>query len=192
MRKMYMFMMLSLDGYFEGPNHDLSWHRVDEEFDKFAIEMLKGADIHVFGRRMYQLMESFWPKAEHDPKTAPDDVIVAHYMNTTPKIVFSRTLAEVKETDTWKNVTLMREFDEKEMRKLKEQPGNGIWVGGPELASNFIKAGLIDEFWFMINPVIIGKGTSISKWLDKELSLQLIQVRTFKNGNVLLYYKPKE
>ncbi len=187
-----MFMMLSLDGYFEGPNHDISWHRVDEEFDKFAIEMLKGADIQVFGRRMYQTMESFWPNAEHDPNTAPDDLIVAHYMNTTPKIVFSRTLAEVKETDTWKNVTLMHEFDASAMRKLKEPPGNGIWVGGPELASNFIKAGLIDEFWFMMNPVMIGKGTPISKWLDKELSLQLTQVRTFKNGNVLLYYKPEK
>ena len=67
MRKVFLFMTLSIDGYFEGPNHDLSWHNVDDEFNKFAIEQLKEADLILFGRRTYQLMEAFWPKAAKDP-----------------------------------------------------------------------------------------------------------------------------
>src|SRR5579872_1265701 len=99
MRKVFLFMMVSLDGYFEGPNHDLSWHNVDEEFNKFAIAQTKNVGTLLFGRRTYELMRDFWP-TEEARKTDP---IVANQMNTTPKIVFSRTLKEAEETKYWKN-----------------------------------------------------------------------------------------
>jgi dihydrofolate reductase len=190
MRKVSLFMTLSLDGYFEGPNHDLSWHHVDEEFNKFAIEQLKEADLLVFGRRTYQFMEASWPKAAQDPTTSKENMEVADLINNTPKLVFSRTLERVEENENWRNIELSHEFDPKEIMRLKDQPGGGIWVGGSDLAVSFIKAGLIDEYRFMMNPVIIGEGTPIFKGLGRKLDLELVKERTFRSGNVLLYYRP--
>ena len=190
MRKVYMFMMLSLDGYFEGPNHDLSWHNVDDEFNKFAIEQLKEVGVMLFGRRTYQLMEDFWPKAADDPEMSADNLEVARLMNNTPKMVFSRSLDKAEEHGNWKNVKLVREFDPEKIRHMKAQSGKGIWVGGSNLAVSFVKEGLIDEFRFMINPVLIGEGTPILKGLGKRLNLELTRVRQFRSGNQLLYYRP--
>jgi len=188
MRKAYLFVSLSLDGYFEGPNHDISWHNVDDEFNEFAIEQLKEADLLLFGRRTYQLMEASWPKAAKDPTTSEENLEIVDLINNANKIVFSRTLRTVEETENWKNTKLVHEFDPAAVRRLKEQPGKGIWVGGSNLALSLIKANLIDEFRFMINPVVIGKGTSILEGIQGELDLELTKTRRFSSGNILLYY----
>lgn len=185
-----MFMMLSIDGYFEGPNHDISWHNVDDEVNRFAIEFLNETDLFIWGRRVYQLMEEAWPRIAKDPNISKENVEVARLVNNTPKIVISRTLDKVQEKENWKNVRLIHEFDPEEIRKLKKQPGKGIGVAGSDLAVSFIREGLIDEFRFMVNPVVIGEGTPIFKGLDSRLKLKLIKKRMFKSGNVLLYYKP--
>jgi dihydrofolate reductase len=192
MRNIHLFVMLSLDGYFEGPNHDLSWHNVDDEFNKYAIEQLKETGLILFGRRTYQLMEGFWPKAAVDPETSPDNQEVARLINNTEKIVFSRTLDSVRETENWKNVKLRRKVDPVEIRDLKERPGKDIWVGTSDLAVSFIKEDLIDEFRFMLNPVIVGAGTRIFQGLNRRLNLELTRSRSFKSGNTLLYYVPRK
>lgn len=190
MRKVFFYMLVSADGYFEGPNHDISWHNVDDEFNRFAVEMLRGADLFIYGRRMYQLMEGFWPGAAKDPSLSEENKEIAHMINTTPKIVVSRTLKSAEEAENWKNVRLVHEFDADEVRRLKAQPGKNIWVGGSELACSFVKEGLIDEFWLMVNPVILGKGTPILGGLGRKLELELIKTRQFKSGNVLNCYRP--
>ena len=93
-RKIFLFMMVSLDGYFEGPDHDISWHRVDSEFNDFSLEQMSKVDTLMFGRRTYELMESYWPSEE----ARQDDPKVAEFLNTLPKIVFSRNMTEVHET----------------------------------------------------------------------------------------------
>ncbi len=190
MRKVYLFMTLSIDGYFEGVNHDISWHNVDDEFNRFAIEQLREADLMLFGRRTYQLMEAFWPRAAKDATMSKENLEIARLINNTDKVVFSRTLGKVEEKENWKNVRLVREFDPEEIRHLKEQPGRSMWVGGSDLAVSFIKAGLIDEFRFMVNPIVLGDGTPIFKGLGAKLRLQLVKTRTFDSGNLLLYYTP--
>lgn len=190
MGQVYLFMTLSLDGYFEGPDHDLSWHNVDDEFNKFAVEQLKETGLFLWGRRTYQLMEGFWPKAAEDTSMSKENLEIANLINNIDKIVFSKTLEKVEEKENWRNVRLVREFDPEEVRRLKEQEGKGIWVGGSSLAVSFIRVGLIDEFRFMINPVIIGKGTPIFKGIDSKLNLELVKTRQFNSGNVLLYYRP--
>ena len=190
MRKIYLFMMLSLDGYFEGPNHDISWHNVDDEFNRFALEQLKEADLFLYGRRMYQLMEDFWPKAVNDINMSKENLEIAKLINNTAKMVFSKTLQKVEEKENWKNVRLIHEFHSEEIMRLKQQTGKSIWVGGSDLALSFIKAKLIDEFRFMMNPTVIGNGTPIFKGLDGKLNLELVKTRKFNSGNVLLYYKP--
>lgn len=67
MRSIYLFLSLSVDGCFEGPNHDISWHNVDDESNSFAIEQLEKTDLFLWGRRIYELMEGYWPKAADDP-----------------------------------------------------------------------------------------------------------------------------
>jgi dihydrofolate reductase len=190
MRKIFLFMTVSLDGYFEGPDHDLSWHHVDDEFNQFAIEQLRCADVLLFGRRTYQLMEESWPNVAADPEASSDDREIGHLINNVTKIVLSRTLKNVEEKEHWRNVSLATGFDPEEIRRLKEEPGKGIWVGGSGLAETFIRAGLIDEFRFMVNPVVIGRGTPIFKALGGRLDLELLRVRPFKSGNVLLCYRP--
>jgi dihydrofolate reductase len=190
MRKIYVYMSLSVDGYFEGRDHDLSWHNVDDEFNRFAVELLSDADLFIYGRRVYELMKSFWPGAADDMTMSKENIEIARLLNHTPKIVYSRTLDRVEEKKNWKNVELKREFDPEEIRRLKNAPGKSIWVGGSELAVTFLKADLIDECMFMITPVVVGAGTPIFKGLDRSLRLELIGSRTFKSGNVLLNYRP--
>ena len=183
-------MSLSIDGYFEGPNHDLSWHNVDDEFNTFAVELLWDTDLFLWGRRIYQLMESFWPDAADDESMSKDDVEIARSMNHTPKIVYSRTLERVDEEKNWMNVKLVRELDPQEVRRLKGQAGKKIGVGGSGLALSLAREGLIDEFMFMVTPVMLGSGTPILKGLDAKVKLEVISSRPFRSGNVLLTYKP--
>ena len=190
MRKIFLFMTLSLDGYFEGPDHDISWHNVDDEFAQFAIEQLKEADTFLFGRRIYQLMEDSWPKIAEDPTASSTNRETAYLMNNTNKIVFSRTLTKVEEKENWRNVKLYREFDPEEIRRLKNEPGKDMSLGGSDLAISFIKEGLVDEFRFVIVPVIVGEGTHIFQGLGSKLDLKLTRTRTFRSGNVLLCYEP--
>lgn len=188
MRKMHMFMNVSLDGYFEGENHDLSWHNVDSEFNDFAIEMLRNIGLMLFGRRTYELMESFWPGAEIDPKETPDNIEVARLMNNIPKMVISKSLKSVKESRNWKNVSLRNNLDVDEIRKLKQEPGKDIWAGGSELVTSLLKEGLMDELWIMVMPVVVGSGTPLFKGLDSKMKFQLTKTRQFRSGNVLLVY----
>lgn len=183
-------MLLSLDGYFEGPDHDLSWHNVDDEFNKFAIQQLKETDLYLFGRRIYQNMEAAWPKMAEDSSTSKDNLEIARLINNTPKIVFSKTLKSVKETNNWKNVDLVRVFDPASIRRLKKQPGKDISVGGPNLASSFMKANLVDEFRFVVNPIMIGRGTPLFDGTLDKMRLELVKTRRFDSGNVLLCYRP--
>src|SRR5437667_12797564 len=129
MRNIHLFVTLSLDGYFEGLNHDLSWHNVDDEFNKFAIEQLRETGLILFGRRTYQLMEGFWPKAAVDSGTSPDNQEVARLINNVEKFVLSRTLYSVRGSENWSNVKQRSEVDPVEIRRLNDIPTNDIWVG---------------------------------------------------------------
>lgn len=179
-------MMVSLDGYFEGENHDLSWHQVDEEFNDFAIRNLDTADALLFGRRTYQLMESFWPT----PQGRDDDPLVAEKMNTMAKIVFSHSLKKVAETEHWKNVRLINENMVEEIKKLKTQPGKDLMVlGSSNLCVSLLENDLLDELRLMVNPIAIGKGTTLFDGIRKMQQFSLVSSRKFTNGNILLTYQ---
>ncbi len=180
-------MMVSLDGFFEGLNHDLSWHNVDAEFDEFAIRQTRGADILLFGRKTYELMAGFWP-TEHARETDP---IVARLMNTKPKIVFSKTLTKVEEKANWKNIRLIKKNIVEEIKKLKKQTGKDLAIyGSNNLTVSLIDKGLVDEFRIMVNPVVLGRGNLLFTDIKGKLDLKLIKTKTFSSGNVLLYYQP--
>lgn len=174
--------MVSLDGFFEGPNHELDWHNVDAEFNEYAIEQTKQVDILLFGRRTYELMASYWP-AESAKRNDP---IVAELMNTTPKIVFSTTLEKAE----WNSTRLIRDNVAEEITKLKQQPGKDLAIyGSNNFAVSLVQMGLIDEFRIMVNPVALGNGNPLFKGIKDKLNLKLLKTRTFSSGNVLLCYQ---
>lgn len=183
MSKLVEFNMMSLDGFFEAPDHDLSWHNVDDEFNDFAIQQLHASDVLLFGRVTYEMMASYWPNAEED------DPIVARLMNSMPKIVFSQTLPSAG----WNNTRMVKSDIEGEIRKLKQEPGKELLLlGSADLGATLEKSGLIDEYRVMVNPVILGRGTPLFKDNQRKLDLRLIQSRSFQNGNVLLTYQAAE
>lgn len=129
MRKAYLFMMVSLDGFFEGPDHDLSWHNVDKEFDAFAAEQLNETGFLLFGRRTYELMAGYWPTYTPQPGDEGDAQVAAK-MNSLPKIVFSRTLDSVEWSKEWNNIRLIKDNLEEEITELKRRPGKDLAVFG--------------------------------------------------------------
>ena len=183
MRKVFLFNMITLDGFFEGPNQDISWHHVDDEFNEFAIEQLNEIGTLLFGRVTYQGMASYWP-TEFAIK---DDSIVAGLMNSLPKIVFSKTLDKAE----WNNSRLVKENAAEEVSKLKGQPGKDIAIfGSSDLAVTLAEQGLIDEYRIIVNPLFLGGGTPLLKGIKEKVNLKLLNARIFKSGNVLLYYAP--
>jgi dihydrofolate reductase len=181
---MFLFMILSVDGYFEGPNHDLSWHNVDEEFNDFAVEQLDEADTLIFGRRTYDLMAGYWPSEQ----ATGDDPGVAKRMNGMRKIVFSSSLA----SSDWTNTDIHSENPGEVIGTLKNQPGKDLAVlGSSNLCLTLLKENLLDEVRIMISPIVLGKGTSLFEGLDHPYKLKLTKSREFDSGNVLNYYTVK-
>ena len=181
MRKVFLFMMTTLDGYFEGPDHDISWHNADnEEFAKFAEDQLDETDTLILGRRTYELMAGYWP-SEEAIKTDPG---TATRMNSLHKVVFSHNPIR----SDWQNVESSTDVVKK-MQELKSAPGKDIAVfGSSNLSITLIEEGLLDEIRIMINPIIIGKGTPLFDGADKKLQFTLKASKTFKSGNILLTY----
>jgi dihydrofolate reductase len=185
MSKLFAFEMITLDGYFEGPDHDIDWHNVDAEFNEFAVNQTGQAGTLVFGRITYELMASYWPA----DAAKTDDPEVANQMNATPKIVFSHTL----QSADWQNTTLLKDNAAEELKKLKQASGKDIAIfGSSNLCANLVNEDpdLIDEYRLMVNPVIIGAGTPFLHGINQQLKLNLASTRQFKNGNLLLTYRP--
>jgi len=182
MRKLIMFNMMTLDGFFSGPSGELDWHQVDEEFNEFAVKQLNSINSILFGRKTYELMVSYWTT----PYAIKNDPVVARLMNTLPKIVYSKKMAEA----SWNNTTLVKDNVVEKIIELKKQPGKDLIIlGSADLASTLIQNLLIDEYRVMINPVILGSGNPLFKNLHERLNLKLVETSVFKSGNILLYYR---
>ncbi len=183
MRKVFLFNLVTLNGFFEGPNQDINWHHVDEEFNEFAVNQLHEIGTLLFGRVTYHLMASYWPTE----LAKTDDPAVAGLMNDMPKVVFSKTLEKAE----WNNTRLVKGDAVAEVSKLKQQPGKDIAIfGSSNLAVTLAENNLIDEYRVIVNPVFLGEGTPLLKGITDKIELKLLQARTFESGNVLLYYAP--
>ncbi len=183
MRTVTVFNFVTLDGYFEGPSGDISWHMRDTETDEYAVERLDSGSTLLFGRVTYELMASYWPT----PDAIKNVPAVADRMNNADKIVFSRTLTKVG----WNNTRLVKDNIGEEIRNMKRRSGkNMTLLGSGSIVTQFAQQGLIDEYQLMVNPVVLGVGTPLFKGIKHKLNLQLTGTKTFRNGSVLLYYQP--
>lgn len=183
MSKLVVFNFMTLNGYFQGPGGDISWHSHGQEERDYGVEGLKSGSTLLFGRATYQHMAAFWPT----PDAIKNIPVMAAGMNKADKVVFSRTL---KKAD-WNNTRLVKDNMVEEVRKLKQTAGKGLTVlGSGSIITQLAEADLIDEYQFMVDPVALGEGTPVFKGLQRKLDLQLIMTKTFKSGVILLCYQP--
>jgi dihydrofolate reductase len=180
-RKIFSFIVASVDGYYEGPNQEFDWPNVDEEFNEFSIEQLDEVDTLLFGRVTYAMMAAYWPT----PAASDDDPRVAATMNSISKIVVSRTLDKAE----WANTRLIK--DTEELTTLKQQHGKDVAIfGSSDLTVSLVQMGLVDELRIMVNPIVLGAGKSMFRTARDRIGLRLLKSRLFDSGNVLLYYGP--
>jgi dihydrofolate reductase len=184
MARLLVFNSVSVDGFFTDLSGDMSWaHRKDPEFEAFVSENASGGGILLFGRKTYELMESYWPT----PMARQNDPVVAERMNNLPKVVFSRTLGKA----SWSNTKLVKGDIAAEVRKLKKESGPDlVLMGSGTIVSHFAQEGLIDEYQLVLNPIVLGKGRTLFEGVRDPFSLKLTRTRAFGNGNVLLCYQP--
>ncbi|HLZ69939.1 MAG TPA: dihydrofolate reductase family protein [Dehalococcoidia bacterium] len=184
MRKIIVFMSVSLDGFFEGPHHELDWQLVDDELHRHFNQQLGAMGAFLDGRVTYELMAGYWPTADADPASGEPEKEFAVIWREMPKFVYSRTLARAG----W-NTTIVREVVPEAVRALKAQPGGDLALGGASLAAAFRRHGLIDEYRLYVHPVVIGRGNPLFQPSDAAFTLRLAETRSFGSGVVLLRYQ---
>ncbi len=187
MRKIIVFNLISIDGFFAGEDGNIDWHMVDDEFNEFAVKHTKEFGAIIFGKTTYKLFEEFWPGAVSDPKMSPEDREIAKTIDDMEKIVFSKSLTDV----TWKNSKLFHEITPEEVNKWKAGEGKPMAIfGSGTIVQQMTNLGLVDEYRLLVNPIILGRGKPMFKDIKEMQKLKLLDTRTFGNGNVLLTYEP--
>ena len=185
MRKIILFMHVSLDGFAAGPKGEMDWIHVDEEIFDYAGERANNADTALYGRVTFEMMEAYWPTAGNKPNASKHDIEHSTWYNKVAKAVLSKTLKEENLT----NATVISNNIEENINKLKQQPGKDILMfGSPSAAHELMHADLIDEFWLFVNPVLIGEGIPVFKNANRT-QLKLIASTAFSSGVVCMHYQ---
>lgn len=181
MRKLIFAINLTLDGCC-----DHTKVIADEELHEYHEQLLRDADTFVYGRKTYQLMVPFWPdmaKTNSGPTKDMNDF--AHAFNAVKKIVvFSRSLESVED----KKTTIVRTNIKDEILKLKKEEGKNILTGGVDIPSQFIELGLVDEYYFVIQPLVVGEGRRLLDTYKVQEKLKLVESKVFASGSVALRY----
>jgi dihydrofolate reductase len=182
MRKLVYAINLTLDG---GCDHT-NGVPADELFE-YSTQLVRGADLLVFGRKTYQLMVPYWPDVAKNPSETKTDREFADTFVSKNKIVFSRSLESAED----KNTTILRTNLRDEIVRLKQAQGKYILVGGVSIPSQLIELGLVDEYRFVMMPIIAGAGRRLLEGisLQEKVKLKLVESKIFKSsGFVALHY----
>jgi len=181
MRKLIAAMNMTLDGFC-----DHTAMTADDEIHQHYNDLLRDADTLVYGKKTYQLMESYWPAVVKDPTGNKPIDDFAVLIDDISKIVYSRTLNNVD----WKNTELKNELIKEDILELKEKSGRNILVGSPSLIVAFAQLELVDEYQLGVHPTITGSGLPLFKNIKDRIDLELSKTKTFGCGAVMLYYEP--
>jgi dihydrofolate reductase len=158
----------------------------DAETHEYFTHFMRDVDLLVFGRKTYQLMVPYWPDIAKDPSSTKADVEFARAFVSSKKVIFSRSLDSAEAENTRIVRTNLRD----EILKLKQEPGKDILVGGVDIPSQLIELGLVDEYRFVVTPIIAGEGRRLLEGvnLTEGLQLKLVESKIFKSGCVALRY----
>jgi len=183
MAKLVYAAITSLDGYIEDPSGNFDWAMPDEEVHAFVNDLERPCGTYLYGRRMYEVMAG-WETMHTLPNQSPIALDFAQLWQAADKVVYSTTLEQVSSAKT----RIERDFDPEAIRRMKASAGSDITIGGPELAGQALKAGVVDEIHLIVSPIIIGGGKP-SLPNDLRLRLELLGERRFGNGVVHLHYR---
>jgi dihydrofolate reductase len=181
MRKLIFAIYTTLDGCV-----DHTKQFVDEEQGEYCTQLTREADLQVFGRKTYQLMVPYWPDVLKNPSETKAHHDFARAFDATNKLVFSRSLNSAED----KNTRIVRSNLRDEILKAKQEQGRNILVGGVDIPSQLMELGLIDEYRFIVGPIVAGAGRRLLEGvsLAEKLQLKLVESKIFKSGSVALRY----
>ncbi len=183
MSRVIFSMTVSLDGFTAGPGDDIGWTVPTEELHRFHNEQTRELGAHLCGRRLYETMV-FWETAERDPDLPDAMREFAPIWKALPKVVFSRTLESVEG-----NTRLAEGDVAAEIARAREETEGDIGIGGPGLAAEATRLGLIDEYRLFVTPAVLGGGTPYFPALDERVDLELVETRTFEPQTIYLRYR---
>lgn len=182
MRKLIYAINLTLDGCFDHTNLVAG-----EDLLEYYTQLVGDAGMLAYGRKTYQLMIPFWPNVAKNSKGhSKADIEFAEAFNSVDKVVFSRSLDRIEE----QGARLVRSDLKDEILRLKQEKGKDILTGGVDIPSQLMALGLVDEYRFVVQPVVVGKGKRLMEGVDlrEKLRLKLVVSRTFGSGCILLRY----
>jgi dihydrofolate reductase len=181
MRKLVFGINTTLDGCV-----DHTKQVADDETHEYFTDLLREADLLVYGRKTYQLMVPFWPEVAKNQSMSQASNEFAQAFDSLNKIVFSRSLDSAED----KNTRIVRSNLHDEILKLKQEQGKNILVGGVDIPSQLIELGLVDEYLFVVGPIVAGEGRRLLEGvsLSEKLQLKLVDTKIFESGCVALRY----
>jgi dihydrofolate reductase len=181
MRKLIFGINITLDGCV-----DHTKQIADEETHEYFTDLMRDADLLVYGRKTYQLMVPFWPDVAKNQSMTKASNEFARVFDSINKLVFSRSLESAED----KNTRIVRTNLHDEILKLKQQQGNNILVGGVDIPSQLMELGLVDEYRFVVGPIVVGEGRRLLEGVNlrERLQLKLVDSRIFESGCVALHY----
>jgi len=188
MRKLIFFMHCSLDGFISGLNGEMDWIHVDDEIFDFVPTLTDKADAALYGRVTYEMMQSYWPTAGDQPNASKHDIEHSVWYKKVSKVVLSKTISE----EGLVNTIVIGDQLADNINQIKNQDGKNILIFGSPSASNSLLAlGLIDEFWLLVNPILLGHGIPLFTADYDTIKLKLIESKTFTSGVIALHYETK-
>jgi dihydrofolate reductase len=182
MAKLIYPTISSLDGYVADAQGNFDWAEPDEEVHAFVNDLERSAGTHLYGRRLYEVLVA-WEAIDSNADQPPFILEFAEIWQAADKIVYSRTLETVSSVRT----RIEREFDPEAVRRLKAEAEGDLLIGGPELAGEAMRSGLVDEYHLFLAPVIVGAGKRALPD-DVRIDVEVLDERRFANGFVYLRY----
>jgi dihydrofolate reductase len=185
MARLIYSTIASLDGYIADEDGKFDWAAPNEEVHTFINDLHRPVGTYLLGRRMYEVL-AYWddpPGLDEQPSFVRE---FTEIWQDADKLVYSKTL----ETARTARTRIERDFDPEAIRQLKAHSDRDLSIGGPDLAAQAIRAGLVDEIQLFVVPVIVGAGTQALP-RDARVELELVDERGFRNGTVFLHYRTR-
>jgi dihydrofolate reductase len=186
MRKVVIETLMSLDGHYTDTKNQIDWFQFEDEDAAWSHNVLSRAGLLVFGRTTYEEFSKFFPTL--DATAAGWDPYIPQQLNGLPKLVFSSSLKDA----AWKPVTISSKDPAEEIKQLKRGDGKDILiVGSGSIVTAVARAGLVDEYWLRVVPIILGSGKPLFRNPERRSRLELVEARSFKHGTLGLHYVPR-
>ena len=183
MGKLIYSLNVSLDGFAAASDGGLDWAIVDEEVHTWFNDQTRALDASFYGRRMYELMADYWPTGEDDPAATDAMREFSRIWKPMPKIVFSSSLDRVEH-----NARLVNGDVGSVLAEVRREFDGDLDVGGPHLAAQFVRRGLVDEYQLVVHPVVLGGGLPFWPEPDAPLQVRLVDTLRFASGAFVATY----